>query len=293
LRKTILELAPSDLRVLIRGETGTGKERVAESLHLEGRRPSAAYVVINCAELTPTLAPSALFGHVKGAYTDARSDRRGVFELASGGTLFFDEIGDLSFDLQGMLLRVLETGVVTPVGAERAIRTSFRFLSATHRDLNLMAEKGEFRRDLLHRIAEATIFVPPLRTRCDDVALLARHFLSEAAREGQVEPAVLEEAAIETLMRYPWPGNVRELKNQMRLQAIRHPGQAIRPQDLALDPESALTVESEESRIVLALREAGTIAGAAKVLGVHRSTLWRRMSVLGIHQSKRPRVSGT
>jgi len=282
LRRTIQRLAPSDLRVLIRGETGSGKELVAQSIHEQGRQARAAFVAVNCAELTPSLAPSTLFGHLRGSYTDARSGRHGVFELADGGSLFFDEIGDLSLEVQGMLLRVLETGQFTPLGGERPSKASFRFVSATHRDLEAMVESGGFRRDLLHRITEAAVLVPALRERGEDIPLLARQFLLEAARANDLEPSTLGEEAVAALSRYSWPGNVRELKNYVRLLAIRHPGQPVCVGLLEADSDSRAGSESETTRILRALKQAGSIGMAARMLGMHRTTLWRKMSVLGL-----------
>ena len=291
LRRAIHALAPSDLRILIRGETGTGKELVARSIHECGRQAHAPFVAVNCAELTPGLAPSTLFGHLRGSYTDARADRHGVFELAKGGTLFFDEIGDLPFEVQGMLLRILETGVFTPLGGERSVQTIFRFISATHRNLEVMAEEGTFRRDLLHRIAEALIAVPPLRERSEDVPLLARHFLIEAAQSNHVEPATLPDEAVDDLRRFPWHGNVRELKNCMRRLAIRNAGRAISVGDFDAETRVAPEPHLEENRILQAVRQSGSIAGAAKMLGIHRTTLWRKMSALGLSQPTSPRRS--
>jgi DNA-binding NtrC family response regulator len=205
-----------------------------------------------------------------------------VFELANGGTLFFDEIGDLPLDVQGMLLRVLETGVFTPLGGERTIHATFRFVSATHRNLEAMSESGMFRRDLLHRIAEALIVVPPLRERSEDIPILARHFLLEAARTNSVEPAILPEEAANDLQRFPWPGNVRELKNFMRRLAIRNAGHAITVGDCNAETQAAPEPHLEENRILQAVRQSGSIGGAAKILGIHRTTLWRKMCALGL-----------
>jgi transcriptional regulator with GAF, ATPase, and Fis domain len=199
-------LAASDLPILIEGETGTGKEVLAEALHEASARATEPFVVFDCTAVPPTLAESTLFGHEKGAFTGAVATRKGVFEEASGGTLFIDELGELEPSLQPKLLRALERGEVQRVGTNRWIRVDVRIIAATRRDLDREIQAGRFRDDLFFRLAGARIELPPLRRRAGDVELLARHFWSEAGGAGELSPQVLARFAD-----YPWPGNVREL----------------------------------------------------------------------------------
>ncbi|MEZ4222268.1 MAG: sigma 54-interacting transcriptional regulator [Polyangiaceae bacterium] len=208
-------LAASDVPVLVEGETGTGKELVAEALHSEGKRAAGPFVVFDCAAITPSLVESHLFGHERGAFTGATHPRRGVFELASGGTLFIDEIGDLDISLQARLLRAIERGEVCRVGSERWISVDVRIVAATRRDLDKEVQAGRFRDDLFFRLAVARLELPPLRRRHGDVGLLARHFWDRQATPEQVLPYEL----FERFEEYDWPGNVRELHNAVARRA--------------------------------------------------------------------------
>jgi two-component system nitrogen regulation response regulator GlnG len=213
--RSIARLMGTDLSVLITGESGTGKELVARALHDFGKRRSGPFVAINMAAIPRELIESELFGHERGAFTGAAQRSSGRFEQAKGGTLFLDEIGDMPFEAQTRLLRVLQEGEYTSVGGRAPIRADSRIIAATHRDLSQLIRQGVFREDLFYRLNVAPIRIPPLRERTADIAALVRHFASQAAREG-LPAKVLDEAAMERLRRYRWPGNVRELENLVR-----------------------------------------------------------------------------
>jgi two-component system response regulator HupR/HoxA len=286
--------------VHIHGETGTGKELVARALHAGGPRAELPYVVQNCAGMTDTLLQSTLFGHRKGAFTGADRDHRGVFLEADGGTLFLDEVGELSPATQGMLLRALEEGEVTPVGASRPIKVDTRIISATHKDLREEVNAGRFREDLLYRLVVVTVHLPPLRERQGDIALLARHFLdAHCERHGKNVPG-LRPDAVAALEAYAWPGNVRELDNEIeRIVILAEDGEKIglamlsphivqgEPKDpsetgtrlnplLELDDLSydAAIERLERALIERAIAaEGGSITKAAKRIGIERSRL--------------------
>src|SRR5213078_41555 len=213
LREQVAMAAPTNGRVLIYGENGTGKELVARTVHALSRRRNAAFVEVNCAAIPEELIKSELFGHVRGAFTGAVADRRGKFELAHGGTIFLDEIGDMSLKTQAKVLRILQDQVMEPVGGSNRIRVDARVLAATNKDLTAEIRAGHFREDLYFRLNVVPIFVPSLRERQDDVPLLADHFMAEFAQEYGRRIKRLDAGAIRTLQRYAWPGNVRELRN--------------------------------------------------------------------------------
>jgi two-component system nitrogen regulation response regulator GlnG len=213
--RVIARLMGTDLSVLITGESGTGKELVARALHDFGKRRSGPFVAINMAAIPRELIESELFGHERGAFTGAAQRSAGRFEQAKGGTLFLDEIGDMPFEAQTRLLRVLQEGEYTSVGGRAPIRADSRIIAATHRDLSHLIRQGAFREDLFYRLNVAPIRIPPLRERTADIPALVRHFAAQAAREG-LPAKVLDEAAMERLRRYRWPGNVRELENLVR-----------------------------------------------------------------------------
>jgi two-component system nitrogen regulation response regulator GlnG len=213
--RSIARLMGTDLSVLITGESGTGKELVARALHDFGKRRSGPFVAINMAAIPRELIESELFGHERGAFTGAAQRSAGRFEQAKGGTLFLDEIGDMPFEAQTRLLRVLQEGEYTSVGGRAPIRADSRIIAATHRDLSQLIRQGVFREDLFYRLNVAPIRIPPLRERTADIAALARHFASQAAKEG-LPAKVLDDAAMERMRRYRWPGNVRELENLVR-----------------------------------------------------------------------------
>jgi two-component system, NtrC family, nitrogen regulation response regulator GlnG len=213
--RAIARLMGTDLSVLITGESGTGKELVARALHDFGKRRSGPFVAINMAAIPRELIESELFGHERGAFTGATQRSAGRFEQAKGGTLFLDEIGDMPFEAQTRLLRVLQEGEYTAVGGRAPIRADSRIIAATHRDLSHLIRQGVFREDLFYRLNVAPIRIPPLRERTADIPALARHFATQAAKEG-LPAKVLDEGAMERLRRYRWPGNVRELENLLR-----------------------------------------------------------------------------
>jgi two-component system response regulator HydG len=218
--KQIALACASDAPVLVMGETGTGKELVARAIHRHGPRAARPFVPVNCGALPEGLLESELFGHVRGAFTGAVADKRGLFEEARGGTLFLDEIGEMAPALQVRLLRTLESGEVRPVGSPRATSVDVRVIAATHRDLERAVKEGAFRRDLFYRLNVVPIDLPPLRHRVEDIPELARHFLSQVAKRERAAFRHLESDAVRLLQHYTWPGNVRELQNIIERAAI-------------------------------------------------------------------------
>jgi transcriptional regulator with PAS, ATPase and Fis domain len=208
------KVVESDSTVLIYGESGTGKELVARAIHYNGPRAKRQFVVQNCSAFNDNLLESALFGHSKGAFTGAIKDKKGLFEIADGGTFFLDEIGDMSFALQVKLLRVLQEGTFTPVGSTEQKTVDVRVIAATHKDLQKMVERGEFREDLYYRINVIKVQVPPLRERMDDLSVLVEHFLRKHHRGKGTPPRVAVDA-VASFQRYAWPGNIRELENEI------------------------------------------------------------------------------
>lgn len=301
LRDTVARVAPTELAVLILGENGTGKEVVARSLHLQSNRRDQAFVAVNCAAIAETLLESELFGHEKGAFTDAVAERAGKFELATGGTLLLDEIGEMSIGGQAKLLRVLEDKVVVRVGGSKPIQTDVRVIAATNQNLvNLVREK-RFREDLYFRLNVVTLQLPPMRERGDDVIVLAEHFLEQFGHQIGRPPPKLSDSARRRLLTHAWPGNVRELRNLMERVAYLTSGAVVEESDLAfvLSPVSSGDVANVPSN--LALTDAtslfqrqyiqrhvessnGNLAQAAKQLGMHRSNLYRKMQQLGMSE---------
>ncbi len=299
LREQVAMAAPTNGRVLISGENGTGKEIVARSIHALSRRRGGPFVEVNCAAIPEELIESELFGHVRGAFTGAVADRRGKFELADGGTIFLDEIADMSLKTQAKVLRVLQEQVVERVGGVARIRVDTRVLAATNKELTEEIKAGRFREDLYFRLNVIPIFVPPLRDRQDDIPLLADHFMRLFAREYGRRPKSFDDSASWALAQYSWPGNVRELRNVVERLIIMVPGEAITARDLAflggaLRPEPAAAAaeirplhdardEFERDYILAALARAqGNISRTAEALGVERSNLYRKMRGLGI-----------
>jgi DNA-binding NtrC family response regulator len=285
--------------VLITGESGTGKELVARAIHHRSPRAAAPFVAVNCVAVPGELAESVFFGHVKGAFTGATTDRKGYFELADGGTLFLDEIGDMPATLQAKLLRVLEDGEVTPVGAMQPRKVDVRVLAATNAELPVKIAEGAFRQDLFFRLARFTVETPPLRERPEDIAVLAAHFLELFAAEMGRTPPALTPEALAMLEAHPFPGNVRELKNAIERALILSGGAPIRREHLQLlGPSSASAApalrempaakiapadlplnldEAEQALIQRALEQTGgNVAEAARLLGVNRSRIYRR-----------------
>ena len=284
-------VAASDANVLISGEHGTGKEVVAQRLHAASPRAARPLVAVNLGGLSEGLFESEMFGHVKGAFTDARTDRIGRFELAEGGTLLLDEIGTLALRQQAKLLRVLETGEVERVGASRARRIDVRILSATNADLAAEVAAGRFREDLLFRLNTIEIRLPPLRERREDIPALAEHFLRRYAARYRKALVSFESEAIEALEAHAWPGNVRELDHTLERAVLMAQGDSVRATDLGLRlaPGAAARLEDlpleEVERVLIrkALeRHDGNVSHAAKALGLSRSALYRRLQHYGL-----------
>jgi len=304
LREQVEMAAPTNGRVLIYGENGTGKELVARTIHQRSRRRTGPFVEVNCAAIPEELIESELFGHVKGAFTGAVADRPGRFEQASGGTIFLDEIGDMSLKTQAKVLRVLQEQAMERVGGTQKIRVDVRVLAATNKDLPTEIRSGRFREDLYFRLNVVPIFVPPLRDRRDDIALLADHFMAMMAAEYGRRPKRLAPEAIGRLQHYAWPGNVRELRNTIERLMIMAPGETITAQDLAFlghdgvalpeMPSGGETIPLAEARdrferdyILQALAtQGGNMSRTADVLGVERSNLYKKMRGFGIGPTK-------
>ncbi len=282
--KLIGTVADTRAVVLIRGETGTGKELVARTIHANSSVAEKPFISINCTAVPESLLESELFGHVKGAFTGATSDRKGRFEMAGSGTIFLDEIGDTSMAFQAKLLRVLQEREFCPVGSEQPRRTEARVLAATHRNLEEMVEKGTFREDLYFRLRVIEISVPPLRERREDVSLLAQHFLAKAAQQlGRPVPPLSEKVA-EILADYDWPGNVRELENAIVRAALLAKGSAIGPEHISLVREPAAGLGPAEQSLEaierlhvqrVLTKSGGNKSQAARILDISRPRLDR------------------
>ena len=289
--ETIGRVAPSDASVLITGEHGTGKEVVASLLHRLSARAAKPLVTMNAGGLSEGVAESELFGHVKGAFTDARADRIGCFELADEGTLFLDEIANMPVKLQPKLLRVLQTGEVQKVGSSRVTFVNVRVLAATNADLAGEIAAGRFREDLLYRLNTVVIHLPPLRERREDIGPLAGHYLARyTARYRRTFPG-FDRAATRALESHPWPGNVRELGHAIERAVLMASGEAITAKDLGLDPaggvqpaQEEMTLEQAERLFIqkVLARHGGDVRKAAEQLGMSRSALYRRLQQFGL-----------
>ena len=308
LRELIARAAPTDARVLIRGESGTGKELVADALHRQSPRRDAAFIKLNCAAVPDHLIEDELFGHVKGAFTDARAAKAGLFEEAHGGTLFLDEIGDMDYRLQSRLLRVLEDGRVRRIGEARDREVDVRVIAATHRDLERAVRAGDFREDLYFRLAHLPIEVPTLRLRGDDVRLLFDHFVELFSRRHRLRPRRVDGDVYPLLARYPWPGNVRELKNVCQrlvifggdpLTASELPssffagaasgagetGLVRLEQNLPILPLREFKARCEKEYIERVLKRTNwNFAAAARLLEIQRTYLHQKAAALGIRR---------
>jgi len=232
----VKRVAPSDASVLILGESGVGKELIAEQLHLNSKRNTKPFVRVNCAALPESLLESELFGHVKGAFTDAISDRVGRFEAADGGTIFLDEITELPLRLQSKLLRVIQQKTFERVGSSETVKVDVRIITATNKDIERLVEKKEFRSDLYYRLNVLPLYIPPLRDRPEDIPVLAEHFLNKYAREMNRGSLRFTESSIARLIGYSWPGNVRELENAIERAVLIAKGSEITPEDLMIGP---------------------------------------------------------
>jgi DNA-binding NtrC family response regulator len=301
LYKEIARVAPTRSTVLIIGESGTGKELVAKSIHQHSTRSSGSFVAINCGALTESLLEAELFGHVRGAFTGAVSDRKGLWEEAEGGTLFLDEVGEMSPSLQVKLLRALQQGEIRRVGATRTIGVDARVVAATNRNLEHEVKGGTFREDLYYRLSVVTLRVPTLSERRTDIPLLAERFLRVAVDRNGREPLKLSEETVRTMVAYPWPGNVRELESTIEYAVLHARGHDVVPEDLperlqspqvraaARSPLSALfedlpALDELERRYLLYVLDvaAGNRTRAAEILGIDRRTLYRMVERFGI-----------
>lgn len=287
-------LSDSTATVLIQGETGTGKELVAEAIHQSSPRADGPFITLNCAALPDALVENELFGHVRGAFTDAIADKPGRFELANGGTLFLDEVGELGLSVQAKLLRVLETGEFERLGDPRTRRVQVRVIAATNKDLRQAVAERRFREDLFYRLNVVPIFLPPLRDRLEDLPLLAQYFL-ERFKQSLGRDLRLSHDALRTMMRYDWPGNVRELENALEYAAVTCRGAFIHAYDLPVSLHQSHTdrplpaeITDESARLTAALKACQwKIKRCAELLGMDRTTLWRKMKRYGIHKPKR------
>jgi DNA-binding NtrC family response regulator len=287
--ETIQRIAPSDANVLITGESGCGKGLVARLIHARSRRAERSLVVVNIGSLQETVFESEMFGHVKGAFTDAKADRVGRFELADGGTLFLDEIANIPPAQQARLLRVLEDGQFERLGSSRTQQVDVRILAATNANIQAEVDAGRFRADLLYRLNTIHIHLPPLRERGDDIVRLAQSFLEQHARRHRRGVEAFNSAALSALRRYAWPGNVRELSHVVERAVLMSSGSTIGPADLALGGSTpavvdrrAVTLEEIELDAIRAAlgRHGGNVVAAAEELGMSRSALYRRMEKL-------------
>ncbi len=295
----IEQVAPTDSTVLILGESGTGKELVADAVHQSSGRQKGPFIKVNCSALSETLLESELFGHVRGAFTGATHDRKGRFELADGGTIFLDEIGDLSPGIQVKLLRVLQEREIERVGDTRTISIDARILTATHQPLADLVEEGRFRQDLYYRLRVIPIHLPTLRERKEDIPALAVAFLVLVAEQIGKDVRRISPDALRAMMDYPWPGNVRELRNAIEHGVVKARGKIILAEDLPREvmalvdapPTAAPVAGAVEGGLgrgeVASIREALAATAwnrgrAAALLGIDRTTLWRKMKRLGI-----------
>jgi two-component system NtrC family response regulator len=301
----IQRVAPTDATVLVAGENGTGKELVAHAIHMASGRREGPFVPINCGAIPEQLLESELFGHERGAFTDAYRTREGKFELAEGGTLFLDEIGELPTHLQVKLLRFLQDHVVERVGGREPLRVDARVVAATNRDLHAMRAEGRFREDLFYRLSVVGIVVPPLRERGDDLRLLSEYFLEFYGRHHKRRLRGFTQAALRAMAAHRWPGNVRELENRIQRGVILAQDAYLRPEDLDLSPAGGAPAglptlqdardRAERELVIEALtRNAGNVSRAARELGVSRPTLHDVLRRHGLEASKfrRPELPG-
>jgi DNA-binding NtrC family response regulator len=289
--EAIARVGPSDANVLITGEHGSGKEVVAQTLHSLSHRCSRPLVAVNTGALAEGIFESELFGHVKGAFTDARADRMGRFELADGGTIFLDEIGNVPVRQQAKLLRVLETGEIERLGSSRSRKVDVRVISATNADLEAACASGQFREDLLFRLNTIEIRIPPLRERREDIPALALHFLKRYSSRYRREIDGFDKLALQVLNQYAWPGNVRELDHTVERSVLMCRGKEIQPADLGLNLQRSQAPNLEELSLeaveAVLIRKAlqrfqGNISQAAEALGLSRGALYRRMEKHGL-----------
>ena len=284
-------VSPTNMSVLINGASGTGKEYVAHRIHQLSKRADRPFVAIDCGSIPKELAASEFFGHIKGAFTGALTDKTGAFVEANGGTIFLDEIGNLSYEVQIQLLRALQERKIRPVGSNKEISVDIRLVSATNENLEQAIEKGTFREDLYHRINEFTLRMPQLKDRREDILLFANFFLDQANREMDKQLTGFDDKASRALLEYPWPGNLRQMKNMVRRATLLAQGKFITINELSelKEPASAIigiplrNEEAEKRQIIEALRQTGNNKSrAAQLLGIDRKTLYNKLKLYNI-----------
>ncbi|MEN6383953.1 MAG: sigma-54 dependent transcriptional regulator [Phycisphaerales bacterium] len=290
-------VAPTNITILIEGESGTGKELLAQAIHNNSLRRNNAFKPINCAGLTESLLESELFGHAKGAFTGATEARKGLFEVADKGTLFLDEIGDMPLTMQAKLLRVLEDGIIVPVGSNKSTVVDVRVISATNHDLANLVENGKFRQDLYFRIKGVSITVPPLRDRTQDIAKLAEYFLQQAAEELGSAKKTITDNALNILKSYSWPGNIRQLRNCIRTMAVMTDSEKLDVKDIPPEiyqvrqlsgqvgvPLGGVSLNDIERKAIIdtLAKVNNNREKAAKMLGIGERTLYRKLKEYNI-----------
>ncbi|MCS6287616.1 MAG: sigma-54-dependent Fis family transcriptional regulator [Nitrospira sp.] len=291
----VAQIADSDVTILLTGETGTGKEVLARVLHANSRRSKGPFVALNCAAISETLFESELFGHVRGAFTNAVAAKRGLFQSANGGTLFLDEIAEMSLPMQVKLLRAVQEREVREVGADYATKVDVRIITATNKDLAESVKAGTFRHDLYYRVSVVPLAIPPLRERKDDIPLLAQHFLKQSAKRSNKDVCGFTPAAMHRLMVYPWPGNVRELENAVEKAVVMSRQDMVLPEllptagggaDIGLKPLTEAKEEFERSYLRNVLQmTGGNISRAAQFAGRYRADFYKMLKKYGLHPS--------
>ncbi len=288
-------VAPTNITVLIEGESGTGKELLAQAIHDNSLRRNHDFKPINCAGLTESLLESELFGHSKGAFTGATEARKGLFEVADKGTLFLDEIGDMPLAMQAKLLRVLEDGIIVPVGSNKSTVVNVRVISATNHDLTRLVEQGKFRQDLYFRIKGVSVTVPPLRDRTEDIAQLADYFLTQAADELGTPKKTISDGVLNILKAYSWPGNIRQLKNCIRTMAVMSDSEKLEVKDIPAEihhvrqisgqvtGKTSLNDLEKQAIIDTLAKTQNNREKAAKLLGIGERTLYRKIKEYNIY----------
>ena len=291
----VAQIADSDATILLTGETGTGKEVLARVLHANSRRSKGPFVALNCAAISETLFESELFGHIRGAFTNAVAAKRGLFQSAHGGTLFLDEIAEMSLPMQVKLLRAVQEREVREVGAEYATKVDVRIIAATNKDLAESVKAGTFRHDLYYRVSVVPLALPPLRERKDDIPLLAQHFLKQSAKRSNKDVRGFTPAAMHRLMVYPWPGNVRELENAVEKAVVMSRQDMVLPEllptvgatsDIGLKPLTEAKEDFERTYLRNVLQmTGGNISRAAQFAGRYRADFYKMLKKYGLHPS--------
>jgi DNA-binding NtrC family response regulator len=296
LMEVVGRVSPTDSTVLIVGESGTGKELLAREIHRNSLRAGAPFVVVDCGALVETLFESELFGHVKGSFTGAHETKHGRFESADGGTIFLDEVGNISLNIQAKLLRVIQEREVTRIGSSRPIKVDVRILAATNVNLEDLVRAGRFREDLFYRLSVVPVRLPPLRDRKEDIPLLADHFLRKFGRRAKRKTASLSPRALRTLQDYDWPGNIRELENTIERAVVLAKSETLEPEDLLYygvstgrpGPEGGTfrTLEEMERDHIRNVLQAnlGNRSRTAEALGIDRKTLWAKIKKYGLEE---------